>query len=510
MNHRESVADVLSLQHIVKRFRGVLALDGASIVVRRGTVHALLGENGAGKTTLMRVAYGMLRPDAGRVLVDGPQRRFRSSANAIRVGIGMVHQHYALVPAMTVTENVALGGRGRYDARASAARVRALANDTGLALDPDARVDDLSVEAQQRVEIVKALARDVRTLILDEPTAVLAPSTAATLLAWLRQFADAGHAVVLITHKLREALGVADDITVLRHGRTVLATAARSTTEADLASAMLGTPAGGGRLASELPGRPPGEPNDSTRPALVGAQRRLAPEDASAAVVRADHLSVADTRGTTRITDASFAIRAGEIVGIAAVEGQGQHELLRAIAGRLPIASGRLVAPENVGFIPEDRQRDGLILDFAIFENVGLRDVGTRRGLMPWRAVRERTRGDLADYDIRAESGGTPVGTLSGGNQQKVVLARELSGADRGAAVALVAENPTRGLDIQATAAVHLRLRAARNGGTAIALYASDLDEVLSLADRVLVVSQGTVREVAGDREAIGRAMLGL
>ncbi len=235
----------LALDRISKRFRGVLALDGASITVRRGTVHALLGENGAGKTTLMRVAYGMLRPDAGRVLVDGTQRRLRSSADAIRAGVGMVHQHYALVAPMTVAENVALGGHGRYDARASAAQVRALAHDTGLALDPDARVDDLSVEAQQRVEIVKALARDVHTLILDEPTAVLAPSTAATLLTWLRQFADAGHAVVLITHKLREALGVADDITVLRHGRTVLSTSARSTSEEGLANAMLGSaPAG--------------------------------------------------------------------------------------------------------------------------------------------------------------------------------------------------------------------------------------------------------------------------
>ncbi len=500
----------LTLDRITKRFRGVLALDGASIVVRHGTVHALLGENGAGKTTLMRVAYGMLRPDAGRVLIDGTQRQFRSSADAIRAGIGMVHQHYALVPAMTVTENVALGGRGRYDARTSAARVRALAHDTGLALDPDARVDDLSVEAQQRVEIVKALARDVRTLILDEPTAVLAPLTATTLLAWLRQFADAGHAVVLITHKLREALGVADDITVLRHGRTVLSTSARSTTEDDLANAMLGSAEAGRRLGADLVARHSERPIDSTPRPPDPNQGSLAAQGESGGVVTAADLSIVDGSGATRIKDASFTIRAGEIVGIAAVEGQGQRELLRAIAGRHPIASGRLVAPENVGFIPEDRQRDGLILDFAVFENIALRDAGARHGVMPWRAVRERTRGDLADYDVRAESDATLVGTLSGGNQQKVVLARELSGSDRGAAVALVAENPTRGLDIQATAAVHLRLRAARNDGMAIVLYASDLDEVLSLADRVLVVSQGTVRALTGDREAIGRAMLGL
>ncbi len=501
----------LSLDRISKRFRGVLALDGASITVRRGTVHALLGENGAGKTTLMRVAYGMLRPDAGRVFVDGTPRRFGSSADAIRAGIGMVHQHYALVPPMTVAENVALGGHGWYDAHASAARVRALAHDTGLALDPDARVDDLSVEVQQRVEIVKALARDVHTLILDEPTAVLAPSTAATLLTWLRQFADAGHAVVLITHKLREALGVADDVTVLRHGRTVLSTSARSTSEEGLANAMLGSAPGTVKVAAESAAQPaerPGEPG--TGRAVDAGRDHPALESASGIVVTAENVWVADAGGTTRISDASFTIRAGEIVGIAAVEGQGQHALLRAIAGRLPIAAGRLVAPDDVGFIPEDRQRDGLILDFAVFENIALRDAGVRRGRMPWRPIRERTRGDLADYDIRAESDATRVGTLSGGNQQKVVLARELSRSDRGDVVALVAENPTRGLDIQATAAVHLGLRAARNNGMAIVLYASDLDEVLSLADRVLVVSQGTVREVTGDREAIGRAMLGL
>lgn len=499
----------LSLNRITKRFRGVVALDGASIAVRAGTVHALLGENGAGKTTLMRVAYGMLRPNGGQVLIDGVATRLRSSADAIRAGIGMVHQHYALVPAMTVAENVALGGRGRYSARASAERVRTLAHETGLALDPDARVDDLSVEAQQRVEIVKALARDVSTLILDEPTAVLAPATAATLLAWLRQFADGGHAVVLITHKLREALGIADDITVLRHGRTVLSTPARSTSEDDLASAMLGS--GGVRTATE----PPAQPSEGWA-GLATGQRAETGEDhltsvsRGGIVVSAENLSVIDATGTLRISDASFTVSSGEIVGIAAVEAQGQHELLRALARRLPIAGGRLLAPDDVGFIPEDRQRDGLILDFPLFENIALRDVGVRHGRMPWKTIRERTLGDLADYDIRAASDATRVGTLSGGNQQKVVLARELSRRDHGDVVALVTENPTRGLDIQATAGVHLRLRAARNNGMAIVLYASDLDEVLSLADRVLVVASGTVREVAGDRETIGRAMLGL
>ena len=238
---RTTGPDALALHHILKRFGGVVALDGADLVVRRGTVHALLGENGAGKTTLMRVAYGMVRPDGGTVSIEGIDRTFRSSADAIRAGVGMVHQHYALVPAMTVAENVALGGRGTYDARATVARVRALTEETGLALDPDARVEDLSVEAQQRVEIVKALARDARILILDEPTAVLPPTMAVDLLTWLRRFADGGRSVVLITHRLREALRIADDITVLRHGRTVLTVPAPSASTDDLANVMLGT-----------------------------------------------------------------------------------------------------------------------------------------------------------------------------------------------------------------------------------------------------------------------------
>ena len=486
---------MLALQHITKRFGNVLALDDAELTVRSGTVHALLGENGAGKTTLLRIAYGMLRPDAGTIVVDGLPRKFGSSVDAIRAGIGMVHQHYALVSAMTVAENFALGGRGPYDASASAKRVRSIADATGLALDPQARVEDLSVEAQQRVEIVKALARDAQVLILDEPTAVLAPSTAADLLTWLRQFADEGHAVVLITHKLQEALRIADDITVLRHGRTVLTCKKDSTSESELAAAMLGSD-------RSTPDRPIPDRSIPDRPT---------PDRPIPALISATDVSVADATGTTRIQHATFAIARGEIVGVAAIEGQGQRELLRAIAGRYPVASGQLVTPDDVGFIPEDRHRDGLILDFSLYENLALRGAGSRHGRMPWDSIRSWTHRALREYDVRAPNEATTVATLSGGNQQKLVLARELGGEEPGAApAALVAENPTRGLDIQASAAVHARLRESRARGMAIVIYASDVDEVLALADRVLVIARGTVREVVGGRDVVGRAMLGL
>ncbi len=533
----------LDLRGIDKRFAGVIALDHADLRVDPGTVHALLGENGAGKTTLMRIAYGMLRPDAGTVAIGGVEHRFRSPADAIAAGVGMVHQHYALVQAMTVADNVALGLTGHYSAREAADRVRALGAESGLALDPGAVVGGLSVEVQQRIEIVKALARDARILILDEPTAVLAPESAAEVLRWLRRFADGGRAVVLITHKLREALGVADRVTVLRRGRTVLTVAAAATNEVELARAMLGSgippdadqfadspasPAMRTDLGGEV--RPAGNRDASELadllgpPALVSATRRhaVAMQAGAAAdlagvaapagtavlvsVIVAQHITIADERGSVRIADASLTVRAGEILGVAAVEGEGQRELLRALAGRQPIASGRLEAPADTGFVPEDRQRDALVLSFPLYENVALRGAGRRRGRIGWGRVRARTRELLAVFDVRSPGENVPASTLSGGNQQKLVLARELEGDPR----ALVVENPTRGLDIQAMAAVHARLRAARDRGTAIVLYASDVDEVLALADRVIVIAQRRVSEVPMDRETVGRAMLGV
>jgi general nucleoside transport system ATP-binding protein len=485
----------LVLRGIDKRFDGVRALDGASIEVRAGRVHALLGENGAGKSTLMRIAFGMVRPDGGEMTLDAHPYRPRSPADAIGLGLGMVHQHFALVPAMTVAENVALGGRGRYDPRAAERRVARIAATTGAHLDPRARVSELGIGAQQRVEILKALARDARTLVLDEPTAVLAPAEARELLAQLRRFADAGRAVVLITHKLRDALAIADDVTVLRAGRTVLAAPAAALGENDLARAMLGErSAADPSVAEAVLADPSADP------------RPEAGTGSGTAVVRLHGVDLADARGVVRVRGATLEVGRGEIVGVAGVDGAGQRELLRALAGRLPAHAGTVTAAASVGFVPEDRQRDALVLDFSLVENILLGGAGTRRGRIRWRAEHARAVSILAEHDVRASGPDAKAGTLSGGNQQKLVLARELSGRP----ALVVAENPTRGLDVRAAAAVHGALRAARDAGSGVVLHSSDLDEVLALADRVLVVHAGSVRPCPADREAVGRAMLGL
>ena len=489
-------AALLRLEGISRRFGSVQALDQTSLTVRSGTVHALLGENGAGKTTLMRVAFGLLTPDSGRMLWKGAPLTIATPSDALRAGIGMVHQHFTLVPAMTVAENVALGGSGRFDATHAEARVNEVAARAGLSLDAHARVDALPVGAQQRCEIVKALAREVQLLILDEPTAVLAPGEAAELLAWMRRFADAGNAVVLITHKLRDALAVADDVTVLHRGRMVFTARAADATEATLAEAMIGEGAGEG-IAIER--RKLGERK------LEG--RDMEPREPRAAdvVIGLDRVSWRDERGVERVRDASLAVHAGEIVGIAAVEGSGQHELLRLLAGRYEAASGRVQRPARVGFVPEDRHRDALLLDAPLYENTALRGAGERRGRMSWGALRDSTAGLLSRYDVRAPGPTAVARTLSGGNQQKFVLGRELADQPQ----ALVVENPSRGLDFKATAAVQQALRDARDSGTAVVVYSSDLDEVLLLADRVYVMNTGTVREVRGDRDEVGRVMLG-
>jgi simple sugar transport system ATP-binding protein len=499
---------MLSLHAVTKRFGSTIALDRADFSLRQGTVHALLGENGAGKTTLMRIAYGLTRADAGEVRFDGAPVRWRSPADALAAGLGMVQQHFALVPAMTVAENVALGLRGRFDPRAAADRVRRVSEGSGLRLDPDARVSELGVAAQQRTEIAKALARDARVLVLDEPTAVLAPDEGAELLRWLRAFAVRGGAVVLITHKLRDALGVADDVTVLRHGRTVLSASAAETSELALAEAMLGTvPDADDATAMGVTGRD-GLVRARAPETGVQPKARIAVIETSrsgASVIVARNVTLRDAAGVVRIRDASFEIRAGEIVGVAAVEGSGQRELLRAIAGRMTPASGTLTIPDRAGFVPEDRHGDALVLEFTLVENVALHGLGARAGRMPWGAIRQRTSDLLDRYDVRAPGAEAAAAALSGGNQQKLVLAREL--AERPAA--LVVESPTRGLDIRASEAVHARLREARESGAAVVVHSPDLDEVLALADRVFVVHAGSVHETARDRTVVGRAMLG-
>ncbi|MCA0375863.1 MAG: ATP-binding cassette domain-containing protein [Gemmatimonadetes bacterium] len=484
---------MLTLEAITRRFGAVTALEKVTMVVRPGTVHALLGENGAGKSTLMRIAFGALAPTSGTVRWNGAPVVFRSPAQALDAGIGMVHQHFTLVPAMTVAENVALGGRGRFDPAQAHARVHEVAARAGLALDPAARVDTLAVGAQQRCEIVKALARDVRLLILDEPTAVLAPEEARELLAWVRRHADAGHAVVLITHKLRDALAVADDVTVLHRGRVALAAAARDTTETALAQAMLG----GAVTAAATPQAA------ATRASVSASAPSSAP--AQPPVLALADVRWRDARDVEVVRGASLAVRAGEIVGVAAVEGSGQHALLRLLSGRLTATQGVVTRPADVGFVPEDRHREALLLEAPLFENLALQGAGTRRGLVPWTRVRDATRGVLTRFDVRAAGADAAAQTLSGGNQQKFVLGRALDDAP----AALVVENPSRGLDFNATAAVHAALRAARDRGLAIVVYSSDLDEVLQLADRVVVMYDGRVREVPAEREVVGQAMLG-
>jgi simple sugar transport system ATP-binding protein len=479
----------LELSDITKRYGLVTALENAGLIVRPGTIHAVLGENGAGKTTLMRVAYGMVRPDTGKVWVANREVRFTSPLGAIAAGIGMVHQHFTLVPTMTVAENLALGGRGRLVGREMAARVIEIATRTGFALDPEARVESLSVGAQQRVEIAKALVREATLLILDEPTAVLAPSEIDDLLRWLRLYVGAGNSAVLITHKLREALAVADDVTVLRRGRVAFVGAAASTSVEHLTVAMIGATDPGGRETR------------SSSAAAVESKR----------VFVADHVNIEDRAGRTRIRNASFEVSTGELVGIAAVEGSGQRELVRALAGRYEVSAGVLKRPDVVGFVPEDRHHDSVLLDRTLAENVALRGAGARRGVLAWTPVHASTAELTRAYDVRAESTQMRVRALSGGNQQKLVLARELEAtSDQPAPEALVVENPTRGLDVRATVAVHQRLRDACSRGAAVVVYSSDLDEVLLLATRVFVVFDGIVREMPMDRDAIGRAMLGL
>ncbi|HSA55245.1 MAG TPA: ATP-binding cassette domain-containing protein [Gemmatimonadaceae bacterium] len=472
---------ILELHGITKRFGGVVALEEASLRLRRGTVHALLGENGAGKTTLMRIADGLIRPDAGELRLRGAPFMPRSPADAMASGLAMVHQHYAIVPPLTVAEHVALVLRGRYDPLRAAEIVRQIGARTGLTLDPSRLAGDLGVAAQQRLEIMKALATDAEVLILDEPTAVLTPAESGELLSWMGAFRASGGSVVLITHKLREALGIADDLTVLRRGRVVLAGRREELSREQIVTAMLGH----SRFDLGMSG--------AWQPAT------------NATVVTASALELRDAHGAIRIRGADFQIGPGELIGVAAVEGSGHRELLRALSGRMPPAAGTLRLPTRVGFIPEDRQRDALALDMTIAENLALAGAGARRGAMNWRAIERRARRLLKANGLGAMEPHALAGTLSGGNQQKLVLARELDEAPP----LVVAENPTRGLDLQSTDDVFTRLRAARAAGAALVVYSSDLDEVLALADRVLVVFGGSVREVPKDRDSVGRAMLG-
>ena len=480
--YRVVTDSALALHGIDKRFGGVRALSSASLTVARGTIHAVLGENGAGKTTLMRIAFGLVRPDAGTISINGVPARIASSRDARARGLGMVHQHFTLVPAMTVAENIALGGRGLLRLTEVAGRVRALAERTGLVVDPDARAGALGVGAQQRAEILKALSGDASILILDEPTAVLTPRESDELFGWLRRFAAEGGTAVLVTHKLGEALAIASDVTVLRRGASVATAPAAALGVDTLVRAMTGDDA------------------DS-----VEFTRRAARATPGAPVVRLEAVSVRDARGVPRVHEASATFHAGEIIGIAGVEGSGAHELLRVLAGRLEPSAGAVTLPSVVGFVPEDRLRDAVIEEFTLTENVALRGAGARHGRLRWADLAVQTEGVMRRHDVRAPSASVRASTLSGGNQQKFLVGRELD--ERPPLV--VAENPVRGLDIRATNHVLQEFAATAAAGSTVVLYSADVDDLLPVVDRMLVVFAGKVREVSVERSAVAAALVG-
>jgi simple sugar transport system ATP-binding protein len=421
----------------------------------------------------------MATPDRGVVRVHGHTIRLRSPADAIEHGIGMVHQHFTLVPTMTVAENLALGSRETFRSGETGV-LQDLAHLAGSSIDLNTRVSELSVIAQQRLELLKVLTRKAEILLLDEPTAVLAPAEADDLLRRLRGLADGGRTVVLVTHKLREALRIADDVTVLRQGTISLTSPRADVNEDQLIEAMLGRrPSGSGATARRM----------TSGNALIAAR----------------DISIVDPQGLPRLRNATFEIRGGEIVGVAAVDGSGHRELLRAIAGRLAVTSGTLTLPASVGFVPGDRHRDGLVLTMSLVENYVLKGAGASRGVIKWRDAAIVAREIVRNFDMRVEDVGAAAMTLSGGNQQRFIIGRELHGRPE----ALIAENPTRGLDIQASLDVRTKLAEVCSKGVAVVFYSTDLEEILSISDRVLVVYNGSVREVVRDADLIGRAMLG-
>jgi len=498
------------LSGIVRRFGTLRALDGADLEVRGGEVHAVLGENGAGKSTLLAILGGMQRPDAGRVEIDGRVVELASPRDAWDHGVGLVHQHFALVPTLSVMENLALGRRAgmvgwRLRSGALRAEAEELMGRTGLVVSLEARVERLGVGERQRVEILKALLRDPPLLALDEPTATLMPDEVDQLFGLLRDFAEAGRAVVLVAHKIDEVLRVADRVTVLRRGRTALS-APRGVVDAPgLVDAMIGDDLHDGAAVGWWQRRSAKRDGGDGRPA---------PGRDSEAVAVLEDVSIRPSSGPPVLDGASLAVRRGEIVGIAGVEGNGQRELALVLAGRSSPDDGTAGLPAGIGFVPPDRMLEGLIGDFDLAENVALslhEDPVFRRGpFLRWDAIRARTEQIRARFDVRAASVDARARTLSGGNQQRLVVGRELALATD----LLVAENPTRGLDVGATAFVHDELRRLTRSEPApgVVLLSTDLDEILELSDRVLVMSRGRLLAPASahpTREEVGALMLG-
>ena len=497
----------LELKGITKRFGTLVANDAIDLVVESGQIHSLLGENGAGKSTLMNVLYGLYKADEGQILLDGKPAEFAGPGDAMAAGIGMVHQHFMLIPVFTVAENVALGHEptkrgGVLDLDAARALVRKISDRFGFDVDPDALVEDLPVGVQQRVEIIKSLARDAKVLVLDEPTAVLTPQETDELMEIMRGLAKSGTSIVFITHKLREVKAVADKITVIRQGR-VVGEAKPSTETAELASMMVGRDVG------------------------LTVDKKIA--DPGKVVLNVSDLSVLDDRDQRAVDHVSFEVRAGEILAIAGVQGNGQTELAEAILGLRAIHSNegdisisgssvrgksvRSILEKGVGYVPEDRQKNGLIFEFSIAENLMLNGSFTKpyaNGFGIAFATRARLAEErVKEFDVRTTSALTPAGKLSGGNQQKVVLARELSRE----VDLLIVSQPTRGVDVGSIEFIHERLVEERNAGKAVLLISTELDEVLALADRIAVMYRGRIVGIVDnktDRAKLGQMMAGV
>ena len=494
----------LELRGITKRFGSLVANDHIDLVVEPGQIHALLGENGAGKSTLMNVLYGLYQADEGEILLDDVVQHFRGPGDAMAAGIGMVHQHFMLVPVFTVAENVMLGheqtkGLGTLDIAKAREHVRAVAARFGFDIDPDAVVGDLPVGVQQRVEIIKALSRDAKVLVFDEPTAVLTPQETDELMAIMRQLRDEGTAIVFITHKLREVREVADRITIVRLGR-VVGEASPTATNAELASLMVGR-------AVELTVH-----KEAPRLGEGGLEVR--------------NLRVLTSTGAIVVDDVDFTVRPGEVLAIAGVQGNGQTELVEAIVGLAARVEGNIILDgtelvgksvrgildAGVGFVPEDRTEDGLVAGPSVAENLILDrsddPAFSRAGTLRRGALEDFAKERIAEYDIRTQGPYTPAGTLSGGNQQKVVIAREMSRELR----LFVAAQPTRGVDVGSIEFIHKRIIETRDAGIPVIVVSTELDEVAALADRIAVMYRGTiVGIVPGDtpRETLGLMMAG-
>jgi simple sugar transport system ATP-binding protein len=497
------MTDAVHLDGITKRFPGVVANDDVDLRVERGTVHALLGENGAGKTTLMNVLYGLYEPTSGRVLVDERERTFDSPRDAIDAGVGMIHQHFMLVDPMTVAENVTLGNEPRkafglaVDRQAASEEVRALSERYGFDVDPDARIKDVSVGVQQRVEILKALYRGAEVLILDEPTAVLTPQEVEELFGVLEELTDQGKTIIFITHKLGEAMTAADDITVLRGGKNVGTVDAAPTSREELARMMVG------------------------REVLLELDREAGAPGAE--VLSADGITVEDERGVVVVDDVSLTVREGEVFGIAGVDGNGQSELVEAVTGMRSPDTGRIVFKsedvtdwsrgrrirEGMAFVAEDRQERGLVMGFDLVENGVLGSQHdapfARRGRLDWDAIEAHASDIVEAYDVRPPNVDAEAEALSGGNQQKFIVGREFA---RDPSL-LVAMHPTRGVDIGSTEFIREELLRLRSEGVGVLLVSSKLEEAQGLADRLAVMYEGDLMAVV-DPGSVTESDLGL